>query len=127
MTARRFPPPWMFEEANNACFIVKDANGVAVSYVYFEDEPGRRAAANLMAKDEAVLLARPLSPEPARSPHDPRCRPLTTGVLQRAARYGSVLRTLDSRRKMWKRCMRALTASTPTCRSRLSPPPPHCC
>jgi hypothetical protein len=43
MTARRFPPPWTFEEANNACFIVKDANGVAVSYVYFEDEPGRRA------------------------------------------------------------------------------------
>jgi hypothetical protein len=40
--SRRFPPPWTFEEANNACFIVKDANGFAVS-----DEPGRRAAANL--------------------------------------------------------------------------------
>jgi hypothetical protein len=36
MTARRFPPPWTFEEANNACFIVKDANGFEVSYVYFE-------------------------------------------------------------------------------------------
>jgi hypothetical protein len=46
MTAgpRRFPPPWTFEEANNACFIVQDANGVAVSHVYFENEPGRRAA-----------------------------------------------------------------------------------
>ena len=53
MTRRRFPPPWTFEEANNAFFIVKDANGFAVSYVYFEDEPGRRAAANLMTKDEA--------------------------------------------------------------------------
>jgi hypothetical protein len=31
---RRFPPPWTAEEANNACFIVKDANGFAVSYVY---------------------------------------------------------------------------------------------
>jgi hypothetical protein len=31
---RRFPPPWTVEEANNACFIVKDANGFAVSYVY---------------------------------------------------------------------------------------------
>jgi hypothetical protein len=33
MTAgpRRFPPPWTFEEANNICFIVKDANGLAVS------------------------------------------------------------------------------------------------
>jgi hypothetical protein len=26
-----FPPPWTFEEASNACFIVKDANGLAVS------------------------------------------------------------------------------------------------
>jgi hypothetical protein len=38
---------------NNACFIVKDANGVALSYVHFENEPGRRTAANLMTKDEA--------------------------------------------------------------------------
>jgi hypothetical protein len=53
MTVRRFPPPSTFEEANNACFIVKDANGFAVSYVSFEGEPGRRAAANLMTKDEA--------------------------------------------------------------------------
>jgi hypothetical protein len=57
VTSRRFPPPWTFKEVNNACFIVKDANGVAVSYVYFEDEPGRRAAANLMAKDEARRIA----------------------------------------------------------------------
>jgi endo-1,4-beta-D-glucanase Y len=57
MTRRRFPPPWTVEEANNACFIVKDANGFAVSYVYFESEPGRRAAANLMTKDEARRIA----------------------------------------------------------------------
>jgi hypothetical protein len=25
-------------EANNACFVIKDANGFAVSYVYFESE-----------------------------------------------------------------------------------------
>jgi endo-1,4-beta-D-glucanase Y len=54
---RRFPPPWTVEEANNACFIVKDANGFAVSYVYFENEPGRRAAGNLMTKDEARRIA----------------------------------------------------------------------
>jgi endo-1,4-beta-D-glucanase Y len=56
-TVRRFPAPWTIEEANNACFVVKDANGFAVSYVYFEIEPGRRTAANLMTKDEARRIA----------------------------------------------------------------------
>jgi hypothetical protein len=40
---------WTAEEANNAFFIVKNANGFAMSYVYFEDEAGPRAAGNLMA------------------------------------------------------------------------------
>ena len=36
---RRFPAPWTIDEANNACFIVRDRNGQALSYVYFENEP----------------------------------------------------------------------------------------
>ena len=44
-SVRRFPPPWTAEETD-ACFIVRDANGQALGYVYFEDEPGRRAAAH---------------------------------------------------------------------------------
>jgi hypothetical protein len=47
-SARRFPPPWTLEENNDACFIVRDANGQALSYFYFEDEPGRRSAAKLL-------------------------------------------------------------------------------
>jgi hypothetical protein len=39
--ARRFPPPWSVEE-QSACFVVRDYNGQALAYVYFEDEPGRR-------------------------------------------------------------------------------------
>ena len=58
MNARRFPVPWTFEDHNNACFIVKDANGVAVAYVYYEEEPGRRAAANLMTEEEATSTRR---------------------------------------------------------------------
>ena len=57
MVDRRFPPRWTFEEANGACLVVKDANGFAVSYVYFESDPGRRTAAALMTKDEARRIA----------------------------------------------------------------------
>ena len=31
----RFPPPWSIEEANAACFIVKDHKRQALAYVYF--------------------------------------------------------------------------------------------
>ncbi len=44
MPARRFPPPWTIDEANNACFIVRDNTGQALGYFYFEEEPGRRSA-----------------------------------------------------------------------------------
>jgi len=54
--ARRFPPPWSVEELD-ACFIVRDHNGQALAYVYFEDEPGRRSAAKLLSKDEARRIA----------------------------------------------------------------------
>jgi hypothetical protein len=49
--ARRFPPPRTTDETE-ACFIVKDQNGQALGYVYFEDEPRRRTAANLLTRDE---------------------------------------------------------------------------
>jgi hypothetical protein len=53
---RRFPPPWSVEETH-ACFTVRDANGQALAYVYFEDESGRRAAAKLLTHDEARRIA----------------------------------------------------------------------
>ena len=53
---RRFPPPWSVDESH-ACFTVRDANGQALAYVYFEDESGRRAAAKLLSHDEARRIA----------------------------------------------------------------------
>jgi hypothetical protein len=37
--------------------MVRDANGQALSYVYYENEPGRRSAAKLLRKDEARRIA----------------------------------------------------------------------
>jgi hypothetical protein len=56
MTARRFPPPWSVE-TTDACFIVRDRNKQALTYVYFEEEPGRRAAARLHARRSAAHCA----------------------------------------------------------------------
>ena len=40
LMSRRFPPPWSAEEPDpkldRQCFIVRDANGQALAYVYFE-------------------------------------------------------------------------------------------
>jgi hypothetical protein len=53
---RRFPPPWSVEE-EEACFIVRDHNGQALTYVYFEGELDRRSAAHLLTRDEARRIA----------------------------------------------------------------------
>jgi hypothetical protein len=51
MPERRFPPPWSVE-GQPACFVVRDANGEVLAYVYCEE-----AAAKLLAKDEARRIA----------------------------------------------------------------------
>jgi hypothetical protein len=56
VTPRRFPPPWSDQETA-ACFIVRDHNGKALAYVYFEDELGRRSAARLLTREEARRIA----------------------------------------------------------------------
>jgi hypothetical protein len=41
----------------DSCFVVRDHSGQKLTYVYFEDEPGRRSAAKLLSKDEARRIA----------------------------------------------------------------------
>jgi hypothetical protein len=56
MPDRRFSPPWEIED-KGACFIVRDHSGQALAHLYYEDKPGRRAAANLLTRDEARRIA----------------------------------------------------------------------
>ena len=52
----RFPPPWSIEERTES-FIVKDANGQQLAYLYFEDEPQRQLSTKRLSRDEAFLIA----------------------------------------------------------------------
>jgi hypothetical protein len=52
----RFTPPWDIED-NGACVVIRDHDGQPLSYIYYENDPGRRAAANLLTRDEARRIA----------------------------------------------------------------------
>jgi hypothetical protein len=56
VTDRRFPAPWSAELTSN-CYIVHDADGQQLAYVYYESEPGRRSVAKLLSKDEVRRIA----------------------------------------------------------------------
>jgi hypothetical protein len=64
---RRFTPPRDIED-NGACFIIRAANGQALSYVYYESDPGRRTA----ARDEARRIAVNIAPGNLAGPPPPR-------------------------------------------------------
>jgi len=42
---------WSAEETD-ACFIVRDANGQAIAYMYFEDEPGLCSRRGYLAQSD---------------------------------------------------------------------------
>ena len=67
---RRFPPPWSVDEhPGGESFIIRDAKGQALAYVYFEDEPGRVKSPGLSSR---ARLPSPLihsSPKPVEAPH----------------------------------------------------------
>jgi hypothetical protein len=92
--SRRFPPPWSIDELE-ACFVVRDHNGQALAYVYFEEEPGRRSAAKLLTKDEARRIALDIAnkpPAPAELP--PFVQSVDSSDIVRPKRnYGAVLST----------------------------------
>jgi len=86
ITSRRFPPPWSVEE-EEACFIVRDHNGQALTYVYFEEEPGRRAAAKLLTRDGARRIAANIDKLPELLLLPGRCRIFATVLKQNRALF----------------------------------------
>ena len=58
MSERHFPEPWSVEELDT-CFVVKDLNGQALAYMYFEKESRHRhrRRSELLTRDEARRIA----------------------------------------------------------------------
>jgi hypothetical protein len=58
MAQRGFPPPWTVEDLGS-CFVVKDSGGQKLSYVYYEEEPGRRSSAKLLVGTSKIIACPP--------------------------------------------------------------------
>lgn len=51
-----FPPLWSVKELNGS-FVVQDATGQPLAYVYFEGEPQRQMSMRLISRDKARRIA----------------------------------------------------------------------
>jgi hypothetical protein len=52
MTSRRFPAPWR-ADTMPGCYVVRDANGQALAYLYSRDNEAETRHAKVLTKDEA--------------------------------------------------------------------------
>ena len=95
MLERHFSEPWSVEELD-ACFVVKDLNGQALAYMYFEKEPRHRhRRSELLARDEAQRIAAIFAKLPQllqRSDSTP-----VRGILRRVADRGGCLSAASRR------------------------------
>ena len=49
---RRYPPPWKIEEGAES-YIVTDASGQRLAFIYFENEPQRQTIMKRISRDDA--------------------------------------------------------------------------
>jgi K+/H+ antiporter YhaU regulatory subunit KhtT len=56
MTSRRFPAPWR-ADAMPGGYVVRDANGQALAYLYSRDNEDEARQAKVLTKDEARRIA----------------------------------------------------------------------
>ncbi len=64
MPARRFPPPWRAEKIPGG-WIVRDANGQAMAYVYSRANESEALQAKVLTDDEARRVASNIAKLPA--------------------------------------------------------------
>lgn len=67
---RRFPAPWTVSDYNDACFIVQDAEGRRLSYVYYAEGDARISNPNALTKQEAFRMASWIARSPDLMPKD---------------------------------------------------------
>jgi K+/H+ antiporter YhaU regulatory subunit KhtT len=56
MTTRRFPPPWRADKIPGG-YVVRDANGQALAYIYSRDSEAEARQAKVLTQDEARRIA----------------------------------------------------------------------
>ena len=56
MTGRRFPPPWHADKIPGG-YVVRDANGQALAYIYSRDNDAEALQARVLTTDEARRIA----------------------------------------------------------------------
>ena len=56
MTGRRFPPPWRADRIPGG-YVVRDANGQAIAYIYSRENEAEARQAKVLTKDEARRIA----------------------------------------------------------------------
>jgi len=56
VTPCRFPSPWSVKELEES-FVVQDAAGRPLAYLYFDEQPRRRLGIKRLSRDEARRIA----------------------------------------------------------------------
>jgi hypothetical protein len=54
--SRRFPPPWKVRELQES-YLVEDASGQPIAYLYWDNDDARRMQTKRLTQDEARRIA----------------------------------------------------------------------